>query len=257
VDSAPWTTDYYNDDRSWHRSIDAGDNWEFSEGTKGYANSLLSFDPSSLEITFVDTILEVFRDLQPSADMDGLGDLVNGTIDRLLDRFVHAVERSLLEVSFFLDVGLADYSGIAGCGLRISLEVKKEMICEGLLWIAQVVKDFLNDPTNPVNAVLTPRMVLSVLQHTYVQFSGYGGVGLPRTVCRIVATERFKCQGVVEANLALLASTWGMGVGQWKVNFGLMFSGIPSSILIDPLCRRAGGNVDLWLFQASLYPADA
>jgi hypothetical protein len=254
VDSTPWTVDTKNDGRSWQRSFDGSDQWEFRTATKGSANSHWKYDSStypSLEKMITDCLVQSL-DLMVAAgtSADGIALTIRATIDNLLERLTDYLIDSIIEIGVYIEVSIKDDTGTAGGGFRLSLSVSNGFVREALLWFGNALVEAMKDLLNPLAPMRSALSMERLCENTWIGLSAFCKVGLPGILGK--SPVMVKMSAVIKVNLAAVGALLGKDLGRPQVTFGVLISGIPSSLLQNIKLRGTGSVVDVWLLKASV-----
>jgi hypothetical protein len=254
VDSTPWTVDTKNDGRSWQRSFDGSDQWEFRTATKGSANSHWKYDSStypSLEKMITDCLVQSL-DLMVAAgtSADGIALTIRATIDNLLERLTDYLIDSIIEIGVYIEVSISDDTGTAGGGFRLSLSVSNGFVREALLWFGNALVEAMKDLLNPLAPMRSALSMERLCENTWIGLNAFCKVGLPGILGK--SPVMVKMSAVIKVNLAAVGALLGKDLGRPQVTFGVLISGIPSSLLQNIKLRGTGSVVDVWLLKASV-----
>ncbi|MBM4237230.1 MAG: lamin tail domain-containing protein [Euryarchaeota archaeon] len=257
VDSTPWTTDYYNDGRTWQRVSDGADRWVFKEETAGRhngkrASSNTEFD--WLRKAVLDAAASAFAEVSDvTVNMDALGKLVKKAVEKLVENCIKALADSIVEMRVYVEVAVQDYSSSARAGFTISLVANGEFVEEAIAHLIRMVADAIGNMINPCHSGERVNSMESVIEDVYVQFGAFGEIGLPRMISRAGEGTSMRFDALVEANLPAVASLMGKELGDWRVTFGLRISEVPGSVLPTVLGVGADKLADIWIFRASVF----
>jgi hypothetical protein len=257
VDCTPWTTDYYNDGRTWQRTYDGADRWAFKDETFGMANSKKVVRPTDviqLREALLDCAAKVLSDIAAgNASLTSLGKIAKCTIDSVLDRCLRILAESIIEIRFYVEVSIHDVSSSAGAGFTLSLVATGDFVEKALRWVGEAIIDAIRGLTNPYSAASHARSMKELSEDVYVRVSAFGRVGLPKMVSKMAESLDFRFDAVIEANIALISGVFGADLGKGQVNFGVCISGIPGRMLPIVLGMDTSKLVTLWVFKASIY----
>lgn len=257
VDCTPWTTDYYNDGRTWQRIHDGADRWVFKQETFGAANSKKIVKPTDavhLRGALLDCAAEALSEASVNnADLTSLGKLAQHTIDHVLDRCLKLLSDSIIEIRFYVEVSIHDISSSVSAGFTLSLVATGDFVEKALRWVGEVVLNAIRGLTNPYGAAQHTSSTPHIAEDVFVRVSGFGKVGLPRMVSRMAEGLEFRFDAVIEANMAFIGGVLGTDLGKGYVGFGVCISEIPGKML--PLVFGVDTNklATLWVFKASIY----
>jgi hypothetical protein len=254
IDSTPWTVDTKDDGRSWQRSFDGSDRWEFRMATKGSANAPWHYDPGS-SLTLVKMITD---SLVQSLDMmiaagtsaDGLAMTLRTTIDNMLERLTDYMIDSIIEIGVYVEVSVTDDIGTAGSGFRLSLAVSNGFVREALQWFGNAIVEAMRDLLNPMAPMRSALSIEHLCENTWIGLNAFCKVSLPSILGKSPVTV--KLSTVVKVNLAAIGAIFGNDLGRAQMTFGVLISGIPASLLQNAKLRGTGSMVDVWLLKASV-----
>ena len=161
VDSAPWLKDLGDDDRTWQRSFDGSSHWELREGSEGASNGLVLLTEANVDglvAVLGDCFMEAFDEFVGSGlDIGTLEDVIRSALQRLEDRMLDSIERTVSSLKFFLKLGLDDASGSVGAGMNVALVYDGKAVRACLHWLMDTIGELLRDPLNPMAAATEPR----------------------------------------------------------------------------------------------------
>ncbi|MDD1747050.1 MAG: lamin tail domain-containing protein, partial [Methanomassiliicoccales archaeon] len=256
VDSVPYVSDHYNDARTWQRTFDAADRWEFQDSTRDGPNALLAVDYNDieqLERALADAVARAFAMLgNVDLDLDSLAEMVQAAINEVVDTIIEVVSRSIVEISLFIEVGLQDYSQSFTGTIRLSLLITGEGVRDVLLWVADTIRIAIADLLNPTAVVPRAHSFDEVLDDVYLRLGVFGAAGLPKLISSAVSTQRFNFGANIELNLAALLPNM-KGAGNGTIGFGVLFEGVPGGLLRSMYPVDADQLVDVWLIRARLH----
>jgi hypothetical protein len=256
VDSMPFLTDFYDDERTWQRAFDASDRWVFKEGTKATANGLLIRDLSDGErflAALRDAAIRAFAKMDPGDfTIEHLAEVIRSTILEAMTTLLETLARSIVEMSLFLEVALQDYSQSFDGRVRLALVMTGDGVRDALLWMAEEISTALSNLLNPTAAVARVHSLDEVLDDTYIRFGALGSAGLPKLLSTVTGDQRFLFGGMVDVNLAtFIAPT--RGPRNWTINFGALFEGVPGACLRTLYPIDSSKLVDCWVVRASVH----
>ncbi len=257
VDSTPWTTDYYNDGRTWQRVSDGADRWAFKEETAGRYNGKRASgntDFDWMRKAVLDAAASAFGEISDvTVNMDALGRLVKRAVEKLVENCIEALADSIVELRVYVEVAVKDYSSSARAGFAISLVATGEFVEKAIKHLIRMVADAIGNMINPCHAGEETNAAESALEDVYVRFGAFGEIGLPRMISRAVEGTSVRFDALVEANLPAVASLMGKELGSWRVTFGLCISEVPGSILPTVFGVGTDKLADVWIFRASVF----
>ncbi len=256
VDSMPYVSDHYNDGRTWQRTFDGSDCWDFQDSTRDGPNGLLLVNYNDLEQwerALTDAVARAFAKLgQVELDLSSLAQMIRDVIIEVVDTIIQTIARSIVEMSLFIEVALQDYTQSFAGRFRLSLAVTGEGVRDLLLWIADAIRTALANILNPAAVASRAHSIHEVLDDVYIRFGAFGSAGLPKLISSIATEERFSFGANVELNLACFVAPPN-GVRNWTIGFGALFEGVPGALLRTLYPVDADELVDLWLFRATLH----
>jgi hypothetical protein len=256
IDSTSFLTDYYNDDRTWQRSLDASERWVFKSETAGIANSFQPFPAQDIELwynTLYDATMRAIAKIDQNVfDLNGLASLIKNIITETVQIVAEILGQLIVEMSLFIEVALQDYSQSVSGGIRLSLVITGDGVRDALLWIASAVQQAISGITNPTQATVGKRPLDTVLDDVYIRFSAYATAGLPRILADALPEAKFRLAGSIQVNLATLIPPEN-GQQNWSVTFGVLFEEVPGRLLNIIYPVDADSSVDCWLFKATIH----
>lgn len=257
IDSTPWTTDHHNDERTWQRTYDGSDRWVFKEATKGTPNGLRM--TTSSEIDFIKKVLwdstsRAFSEVAESApSLSSLALIFTRSVELIQESLIELLSSSIVEMRLFVEVSLAEYSNSFGAGFSLSLVITGRCVEETLGLIADMISKALDRITNPLGLASEVRPVERLAEHIFVRFSVHGTAGFPGYMDDVLHTPEIRLETLVEINLACIGAAFGYDMGKWRMGFGIVLSGIPSSSLPKLFAVDIDKAVDVWLLKAYVF----
>jgi hypothetical protein len=256
IDSTPFLTDYYNDDRTWQRSVDASERWVFKYESGGSANSFQPFKSQDIELwynTLYDATMRAFAKVGLDIfDLNSLAALLKGIITETVLIVAEILGRLIVEMSLFIELALQDYSQSLSGGIRLSLVTTGDGVRDALLWISSAVQQALAGIANPTQAAMSLRPLDTVLDDVHIRFSAFAMAGLPRILSDALPDAKFRLAGSIQVNLASLMQP-ANGKQNWSVSFGVMFEEVPGRLLNMIYPVDAEKSADCWLFKATIH----
>lgn len=258
VDMAPLTTDFYNDDRTWQRAYDGNDRWIFKSETRGKANGRNALTPSSddwVYKVFSDAALRAFSELSvSSADLDGLGNLIEEIIRRVLRKCIEAVGDFILEFKLDVVVTISDATCITGTGFAVSLVFKGDTVAKALESTLSVISSSIRRITTPDAEVFARNEIVSFLQDIYLRFEIFAFTGFSKLFLSCNQELKFRVAVMMETNVYTLLGIIQREPVNATITMGLMICEVPSRF-ISPLFGVGNeGNTDLWAFRLRIFP---
>ncbi len=254
IDSTPWTVDTKDDARSWQRSFDGSDRWEFRTATKNSANAHWRYDPSTSQ-SFVEMITDALvqsLDLMTAAgsSADGIALTIRASIENLLENLADYVIDSIIEIAVYVEVSITDQAGASGGGFRLSLSVTNGFVREALHWFGSAIVEVMRNLLNPMAPLLSSLSVERLCENTWIGLSAFCRIGLPGILGK--SPLMVKMSAVVKVNLASVGAVMGKDLGRPQATYGVLISGIPASLLQNVKLRGIGSMVDVWLLKGSV-----
>jgi hypothetical protein len=256
IDTTPFLTDFYNDHRTWQRSLDASERWVFKSASEDRANAFQPFQTGDIELwynTLYDATIRAFAKMgQDAFDLNNLAALIKNIITETVQIVAEILGRLIVEMSLFIELALQDYSQSFSGGIRLSLVITGEGVRDALLWVSSAVQQALSGITNPTQATMGKRPMDTILDDVYVRFSAYGSASLPRILADALPDARFRLAGFIQVNLASFVPP-KTGQQNWSVSFGVLFEEVPGRLLNAFYPVDADKSADCWLFKATIY----
>jgi hypothetical protein len=246
--------DTKNDARSWQRSFDGSDRWEFRTATKGASNSQWEYDPStstSLVKMITDSLVQsLYLLVAAGTSAEGIAMTIRASIDNLLERLGDYVIDSIIEIGVYVEVCITDQAGVSGGGFRLSLAVSNGFVREALQWFGNAIVEVMRDLLNPMAPLRSALSMERLCENTWIGLSAFSKIGLPGILGKSPVTV--KMSSVIKVNLAAVGALLGQNMGKSQVIFGVLISGIPASLLDNVKLRGTGSVVDVWLLKATV-----
>ncbi|MGD1059983.1 MAG: lamin tail domain-containing protein [Methanomassiliicoccales archaeon] len=255
VDSTPYFTDYYNDDRTWQRKSDGADSWTFKASTCGAPNSRQTHQDNDVELILHELGDAALRGMAKAQvdgqfSIDALTNLIRCVIKEVVDTVIDTIGDSIVEMGLYVELRLQDYSQTVGGSFRLSLSVTGDFVREGLTWIADAVRSALGSYGNPSAVAPKSHSIDELSDDVWIKFGAYAGIGLPR-ILGSVGSTKFTFGGEAHVNLASFIPS-GSGHQNWSVAFGALFKSVPGRYLDSCLSVDADKLVDCWLLYATI-----
>lgn len=253
VDSTPFSTDYWNDGRTWQRARDGADRWEFREGTRGRSNGpdlLANVDMSDLQEAFVFSVSEAVSQLTSTdLDMDSLAEVLRRTLARTAERLTADIMGKEVEISLFLEVAATEASSTARAGMSMELALRCGTLGEVLDHLARSARSLVSTFGDPFQAGhSTPGSPLGA----WVGISAFGSIGIPRMIATPGVELEISYKTSLNLNLQALSLFMGQRREGWAVEMGVAVCGVPSNALAG-LGVTPGTSVDVWLCKITLH----
>jgi hypothetical protein len=256
IDTTPFLTDFYNDYRTWQRSLDASERWVFKSASEDRANAFKPFPAEDIELwynTLYDATIRAFAKMgQDSFDLNNLAALIKNIIIETVQIVAEILGRLIVEMSLFIELALHDYSQSFSGGIRLSLVITGDGVRDALFWVSSAVQQAISGITNPTQATMGKRPLDTILDDVFIRFSAYGSAGLPRIFADTLPDAQFRLAGCIQVNLAsfIIPET---GQQNWSVSFGVLFEEIPGRLLNAFYPVDVDKSADCWLFKATIH----
>lgn len=257
VDSTPFATDYWNDARTWQRTQDGADRWEFQNGTKGRSNGKDPFtvmDLSPLQEIFLSAVTESLNQLSSMPlSMETLAETLASALLRTAERLTADLMSKEVEIGTFVEVAATDYASTTKVGMRMELSLRCGTLGEMLGKIGRSAVALFTDFGNPFQA--SSNDLLSG-EDVWVGISAFGSLGLPKMISVPGAKIEVQCVNSFDANIAMLHAIFGEKEAGWGMECGVAICGIPSST-VPSLKAPSGTTLDVWMCKAVIHEMEA
>ena len=252
VDSTPFSTDCWNDGRTWQRAKDGVDRWEFRDGTKGTSNGkdhLSRFDLDPLQQAFAAAVTEsIYQLTSTGPSMEGLALTLETAILRFGERLSSEALEKEVVIGAYVEVAVTEASSTAKVGMRMEA-----------VWRCGTLRDTLHDLVgsagvvvasfgNPFRAYLDG---LSGADGIWLGMSSFGAIGIPKMISAPGLDLEVRYQTTVSVNLGVLAMALGVRSPGWAVEAGAKVSGVPAAA-VPALKVPMGTMADIWLCKATV-----
>lgn len=258
IDVTPWTTDFYNDDRTWQRAYDGGDRWVFKSESYGRPNGKKIITPSSTEWvrkTLWDAAAQVFADLSFSTtDLNALGTLVKKILHNITERCIRTIGDSIMEFRIFVEIAVSDATSAAKSGFALSLVATGDFIEKALENISSIVVKAIKRVATPYISDSLGKNISSIFDDVYVRFEAFGSIGAPELLLDAKSDKRYRFEAIIEVNIPAISYVFGGHGERMRINLGLRICGVPGFILSPLFNTGTENNVDIWIFKVSIFP---
>lgn len=252
VDSTPFATDYWNDERTWQRAQDGADRWEFQNGTRGRSNGRDPFsvlDLTPLQDIFITAVIESLNQLSSGPmTMQALSETLTSALLHTAQRLAASLLSKEVEVGAFVEVAAADYSSAAKVGMRMELSLRCGTLGEILGKLGRTAAALVMGFGNPFQ---TSSDDLLSGEEVWISISTFGSMDLPDMVSVPGVNTKVKCVTSMNANLAMLSVIFGEKGAGWGMECGAAICGIPSGA-VPSFNAPAGSIIDVWICKASI-----
>lgn len=252
VDSAPFSTDCWNDGRTWQRAKDAADRWEFRSGTKGASNGRDIFsdlDLDTVEQVYFAAVTESLYQLSSGdLSMEALALTIETALLRMLERLTANILDKEVMAGLFVEVAVAEATSTAKAGMRMEVIWRCGTLREALHDLADSARPLTLSLGNPFQAYLDG---LPSTDGIWLGMSAFGAVGIPRMLCAPGYSTEVRYQSSVAVNLDMLAKVFGARTSGWSMEAGVKITGVPATAV--PLFKAPyGTTVDIWLCKMTV-----
>jgi hypothetical protein len=181
---------------------------------------------------------------------DGIALAIRATIDNLLERLTDYMIDSIIEIGVYAEVSISDGTGAAGSGFRLSLSVTNGFVREALHWFGNALVEAMKNLLNPLASLRSALSLQRLGENTWIGLSSFCKVGVPDILGK--SPLMVKMSAVIKVNVAALGSLTGRDLGRPQMVFGILISGIPSSLVQGIKLHGNGPMIDVWLLKASV-----
>jgi hypothetical protein len=252
VDSAPFSTDCWNDDRTWQRAKDAADRWEFKSGTRGSSNgrdlfSILDLD--TVEQVYFAAITESLYQLSSGdLSMEALAITIETALLRMLERLASNILDKEVVAGLFVEVAVAEASSIAKSGMRMEVIWRCGTLRDALHNLANSARPMTLSLGNPFQAYLDG---LPSANGIWLAMSAFGAVGVPKMIRAPGYSTEVRYQASVAVDLGVLAMVFGLRTSGWSMEAGVKITGVPATAV--PMFKAPyGTTLDIWLCKVTV-----
>lgn len=252
VDSTPFSTDHWNDGRTWQRAMDGADRWEFREGTKGRSNgrtvlSIPDLDP--LQRAFFAAVTESLYQLS-SGDysMEALSITIETALIRLVERLASEILEKEIVAGVFVEVAVSEVSSTVKTGLRMEAMWRCGTMREALHGMARSARSLTSSFGNPF---LMPMGSLPSADSTWLSLSSFGSLDLPKMISLPGRSISVRYEACMAVDLGTITALLAGGHGHLSMEAGAKVSGIPASAA-PVLSRPYGTLLDVWLCKVTV-----
>ncbi len=252
VDSAPFSTDCWNDDRTWQRAKDAADRWEFRSGSKGSSNgkdlfSILDLD--TVEQVYFAAVTESLYQLSSGdLSMEALAITIETALLRMLERLTSSILDKEVVAGLFVEVAVAEASSTAKSGMRMEVMWRCGTLRDALHDLASSARPLTLSLGNPFQAYLEG---LPPTNGIWLAMSAFGAVGVPKMICAPGFSTEVRYQSSVAVDLGVLAAVFGLRASGWSMEAGVKITGVPAAAV--PMFKAPyGTTLDIWLCKVTV-----
>jgi len=252
VDSAPFSTDCWNDGRTWQRVQDGADRWEFRDGSKGSSNGRDIFsvlDLDSVEQAYFAAVTESLYQLSSGElSMDALAVTIETALLRMLERLASGVLDKEVVVGLFVEMAVAEASSTAKSGMRMEVIWRIGTLRDALYNLAGSARSLTGSFGNPFQAYLDG---LPSAKGIWIGLSSFGSMGVPQMISAPGYGREVRYQTSVAVDLGVLATVFGFKASGWSMEAGAKIVGVPATAV--PMFKAPyGTTLDIWLCKVTV-----
>lgn len=257
VDSAPFSTDCWNDGRTWQRAKDAADRWEFKSGSKGSSNgkdlfSILDLD--TVEQVYFAAVTESLYQLSSgNLSMEALAMTIETALLRMLERLTSSILDKEVVAGLFVEVAVAEASSTVRSGMRMEVIWRCGTLRDALHGLACAARPLSLSLGNPFQAYLDG---LPSANGIWLAMSAFGAVGVPKMISAPGYSTEVRYQASVAVDLGVLATVIGLRTSGWSMEAGVKITGVPATAV--PMFKAPyGTTLDIWLCKLTVQGVSA
>ncbi len=257
VDSAPFSTDCWNDDRTWQRAKDAADRWEFRSGSRGSSNgrdlfSILDLD--TVEQVYFAAVTESLYQLSSGElSMEALALTIETALLRMLERLTSNILDKEVVAGLFVEVAVAEASSTVKSGMRMEVIWRCGTLRDALHDLASSAKPLTLSLGNPFQAYLDG---LPSANGIWLAMSAFGAVSVPKMIRAPGYSTEVRYQASVAVDLGVLAMVFGLRTSGWSMEAGVKITGVPATAV--PIFKAPyGTTLDIWLCKVNVQGVSA
>ncbi len=257
VDSAPFSTDCWNDDRTWQRAKDAADRWEFKSGSRGSSNgrdifSILDLD--TVEQVYFAAVTESLYQLSSGdLSMEALAVTMETAMLRMLERLASSILDKEVAAGLFVEVAVTEASSTAKSGMRMEVIWRCGTLRDALHELASSARPLTLSLGNPFQAYLDG---LPSASGIWLAMSAFGAVGVPNMIRAPGYSTEVRYQASVAVDLGVLATVFGLRTSGWSMEAGVKITGVPATAV--PMFKAPyGTTMDIWLCKVTVQGVSA
>lgn len=252
VDSAPFSTDCWNDGRTWQRAKDGADRWEFRSGTPGSSNgkdlfSILDLDAVQ-QVYFAAVTESLYQLSSGDLSMEALARTIETALLRMLERLTADILDKEVVAGLFVEVAVAEATSTAKSGMRMEVMLRSGNLRDALHEMAMSARPLTLSLGNPFQAYLDG---LPSANNIWLAMSAFGAVGVPKMLCAPGYSTEVRYQTSVAVDLGVLATVLGLKASGWSMEAGVKITGVPA--IAVPLFKAPyGTTLDIWLCKVTV-----
>lgn len=257
VDSTPFSTDCWNDKRTWQRAHDGTDRWEFKDATRGSRNGMDVFSLvhlTAVQDAYLSAVTESLNQVMSSnMTLESMAGVLSSALLHLGERLTTTILGLDVEMALFVQVAFSDYTSSAKVGMKTTLSLHCGTVGEVLRYLAGSVAELLSCFGEPFEMVTDAP---SVSEDVWIGVHNLASMGLPKMLSIGANGPKVQYVTSIQANIATLTSALGEKGEDWGIECGVCIKGIPSGALrIKGLA--ADSLVCIWLCKASVRASGA
>ena len=252
VDSAPFSTDCWNDERTWQRAKDAADRWEFKSGSRGSSNgrdlfSILDLD--TVEQVYFAAVTESLYQLSSGElSMEALAMTIETALLRMLERLTSNILDKEVVAGLFVEVAVAEASSTVKSGMQMEVIWRCGTLRDALHDLASSARPLTLSLGNPFQAYLDG---LPSANGIWLAMSAFGAVGVPKMICAPGYSTEVRYQASVSVDLGVLAKVFGLRTSGWSMEAGVEITDVPATAV--PMFKAPyGTTLDIWLCKVTV-----
>ena len=248
IDSTPWKSDSYNDDRTWQRSSDGSTSWVFKKGSPGKSNGTIIKTDAITKTFIIDSLISsgeeaLYRMGNHLRNVDDIAEFLKKMLEIFIDTVIEKIAKMLVSAAVFIELELTDLANTQHLGTRIALDMRSELIEDGLKWLIDqtgLLGSFINAPecSDPFDIVCND---------TYLRTTVYTGISAPRfleyTGDQLIVGVSFG------ANISSLFTVLGSEDMDWKLEACIAIEDCPIEIIPKKIDKAKGAHCDLQLIS--------
>ena len=248
IDSTPWKSDSYNDDRTWQRSSDGSTSWVFKKGSPGKSNGTIIKTDAITKTFIIDSLISsgeeaLYRMGNHLRSVDDIAEFLKKMLEIFIDTVIEKIAKMLVSAAVFIELELTDLANTQHLGTRIALDMRSELIEDGLKWLIDqtgLLGSFINAPecSDPFDIVCND---------TYLRTTVYTGISAPRfleyTGDQLIVGVSFG------ANISSLFTVLGSEDMDWRLEACIAIEDCPIEIIPKKIDKAKGAHCDLQLIS--------
>ncbi len=250
LDSTPWKSDTANDDSTWQRSSDGSTSWVFKKGSPGKSNGVIIKTNAIAQTFIIDSLKTagekaLYQMGNHLTTVDEVAEFLKRMLEIFIETVIEKIADVLVSAGVFIKLELSDLAGTQHAGMKISLDMKSELIEDGLTWLISqtgLLGSFVKTPecTDPLDIVCND---------TYFRTTVYAGMSAPKILGKNADGIEITAGLSVGVNISGLFTVCGNERGTWKVEAGIVIEDCPFELAVKKLSKEKGEHCDMWLIR--------